>query len=39
MDKNSENVISNEESLYKYDADYHEKLLKEKPWMKEYLYN
>ncbi len=30
-------LIDNETSLYKYDEAYHEKLLKDKPWTKEYV--
>ena len=35
MESKIDQVLQNEEVLYKYDADYHEKLLKDKPWVKE----
>lgn len=35
MESKVDQVISNEEALYKYDEVYNEKLLKERPWVKE----
>jgi hypothetical protein len=35
MDSKIDHVISNETTLYKYDEEYQEKLLKDRPWVKE----
>jgi hypothetical protein len=35
MESTKDGVIMNEESLYKFDEAYQEKLIKDKPWIKE----
>ena len=35
MDSKIDGVISNENTLYKFDEAYQEQLLKDKPWTKE----
>lgn len=35
MDSKIDQIISNESLLYKYDEEYQDKLLKERPWVNE----
>ena len=36
MDSKIEHILSDESLIYKYDEEYQDKLLKEKPWATEY---
>jgi hypothetical protein len=36
MESKVDQIIANEEMLYKFDEEYQEKLLKDRPWVKEY---
>jgi len=36
MDNNYNTIIKNEEEIYVYDEEYHQDLLKKRPWVAEY---